>query len=58
MRYLKSFIIFENTDYSYLKDADALDSFIKEEAKPYLPEGIIIKVRKKVACVFLVISPC
>lgn len=48
MRYLKGFIIFENTDYSYLKDAVALDSFIREEAKPYLPEGIIIKIRKKV----------
>lgn len=31
MRYLKSFIIFENTDYSYLKDADALDDFIRED---------------------------
>lgn len=48
MRYLKSFIIFENTDYSYLKDADALDDFIREEVKPYLPDGVIIKIRKKV----------
>ena len=48
MRYLKSFTIFENTDYSYLKDADALDDFIREEVKPYLPDGVIIKIRKKV----------
>ena len=48
MRYLKSFSVFESNDYNYLKDVDALDKFIRTEAGKHLPEGIIVKIRKKI----------
>lgn len=48
MRYLKSFGVFESNDYNYLKDVDALDKFIRTEAGKHLPEGIIVKIRKKI----------